>query len=232
MRLKDAVVDGGFTTSPQELVAAKGVAGGGSTSVSSQPAERVGASASVASVVTNSGYDAEQRQATQALDQALIVRCGLLLPNGTMEIDNTTTYFNSSQDRININGFALLPILVVGDIASQRVRKDLLLPTFTTRLGLPYRLQFETYIPYGSEVFRTVDANNVQTSESTFGFGNIAFRSFAPACVGTQEVARPGGQRTLQDDDGCRKLQSEQQPDRAGPGLLCAAGQPDRSQGE
>jgi hypothetical protein len=167
-------VNGGFTTSPKEMIATQPAAGGQPSS-SSQPAVRVGASASVTSVVTNSGYDAEERQATQALDQALIVRGGLLLPNGTMEIDNTTSYFNSSSDRININGFALLPVLVVGDIASQRVRKDLLLPTFTARLGLPYRLQFESYIPYGYEVFRTVDANNVQTSQSTFGLGDVAF---------------------------------------------------------
>jgi Putative MetA-pathway of phenol degradation len=169
-------VNGGFTTSPKEMIAGK--AGGTVQPVSSsgsEPAVRVGAAASVTSVVTTSTYDAEERQATQALDQALIVRGGLLLPSGTMEIDNTTTYFNSTQDRININGFAILPVLVVGDIASQRVRKDLLLPTFTTRLGLPYRLQFESYIPYGYEVLRTVDANNVQTSQSTFGLGDVAF---------------------------------------------------------
>jgi hypothetical protein len=92
-----------------------------------------------------------------------------------MEIDHSTSYFSSSSDRININGFALLPILVVGDISSQRVRKDLLLPTLSTRIGLPHRLQFESYIPYGYEVFRTVDANNVQTSQSTFGLGDLTF---------------------------------------------------------
>ena len=161
-------VNGGFTTSPKDMLA---------TAPASNPAAavRVGATSSVTSVVTNSGYDAEERQASQALDQALIVRGGLLLPPGTIEIDNATSYFNSTNDRINIDGFAILPVLVVGDIASQRVRKDLLLPTFTARLGLPGRLQFETYIPYGYELFRTVDANNVQTSQSTFGLGDIAF---------------------------------------------------------
>ncbi|HMG01682.1 MAG TPA: transporter [Edaphobacter sp.] len=167
-------VNGGFTTSPKELIAAKPA-----SSSSSAPAPaltpRAGASSAVTSVVTNAGYDVEERQASQALDQALIVRGGLLLPPGTVELDNTTSYFSSTQDRINIDGFAILPVLVVGDIASQRVRKDLLLPTFSARLGLPHKFQFDTYVPYGYQLNRTVDVNNTQTSQSTFGLGDIAF---------------------------------------------------------
>lgn len=155
-------VNGGFTTAPK--------------SVAARPAPtRVDAAAAVNSVVANSGYDAEERQASQALDQALIVRGGLLLPPGTIEMDNSVSYFSSSYDHLSVNGFALLPILVVGDITSQRTRKDLVLPTFTTRLGLPYKFQFESYIPYGYELNRTVDTNNVQTSQSTFGMGDVAF---------------------------------------------------------
>jgi len=165
-------VNGGFTTSPKELIAAKS----SSSAPASLPApEPRGAVSAINSVVTNSGYDAEERQASQALDQALIVRGGLLLPPGTVELDNTTSYFSSTSDRINIDGFALLPVLVVGDIASQRVRKDLLLPTFSARLGLPHKLQFDTYVPYGYQLNRTVDVNNTQTSQSTFGLGDITF---------------------------------------------------------
>ena len=126
------------------------------------------------SVVSNSTYDATERQATQALDQALIVRGGLLLPSGMLEIDNTTSYFSASSDHLNVNGFALLPILVVGDITSQRVREDYLLPTFTTRLGLPHKLQMDFVIPYGYELIRTVDATGTQTSSSNFGLGDIS----------------------------------------------------------
>jgi hypothetical protein len=126
------------------------------------------------SVVSNSTYDATERQATQALDQALIVRGGLLLPSGTLEFDNTTSYYSASSDHLNVNGFALLPILVVGDITSQRVREDYLLPSFTTRLGLPHKLQMDFVIPYGYELIRTVDATGTQTSASNFGLGDIS----------------------------------------------------------
>jgi hypothetical protein len=155
-------VNGGFTSAPKD--------------VATKPtATRVGAASVVNSVVTNAGYDAEERQASQALDQALLVRGGLLLPPGTIEVDNSVSYFSSSSDHLSINGFALLPVLVVGDITSQRARKDLVLPTFTTRLGLPGRLQFESYVPYGYQLNRTVDTNNVETSQSSFGLGDIAF---------------------------------------------------------
>ena len=165
-------VNGGFTTSPKDMLATSPRS---ATTVAVAAPGRISATASVTSVVTNSGYDAEERQASEALDHALLVRGGLLLPQGTLEIDHSVSYFSSTSDRINIDGFAILPVLVVGDIASQRVRKNLLLPTLTARLGLPGKLQFETYMPYGYESYKTVDANNIQTSQSTFGLGDIAF---------------------------------------------------------
>jgi hypothetical protein len=127
----------------------------------------------VTSVVSNSTYDSTERQATEALDQALIVRGGLLLPSGTLEIDNTASYYAASSDHVTINGFALLPVLVVGDITSQRTREDYLLPSLTTRLGLPHKFQLDVSIPYGYELIRSVDASNNQTSSSSFGLGDI-----------------------------------------------------------
>jgi hypothetical protein len=125
-------------------------------------------------VVSTATYDPTERQATEALDQALIVRGGLLLPSGTLEIDNTTSYFSASSDHLSINGFALLPVLVVGDIASKRVREDFLLPSFTARLGLPHKFQMDLLIPYGYESIRSVDALNVQTTATSFGLGDIS----------------------------------------------------------
>ena len=131
------------------------------------------AASRVAAVVNNATYDETERRATESLNQALVVRGGLLLPPGTLETDNTVSYFSASSDHVTIDGFALLPILVVGDITSQRVRKDILLPTFTTRLGLPHRFQMDFTIPYGYVLNRTVDALGKETSDSQFGLGDI-----------------------------------------------------------
>lgn len=130
-------------------------------------------SARVEAVVNNATYDETERRATEALDQALVMRGGLLLPPGTLEIDNTTSYFSASSDHVTVDGFALLPILVVGDITSERVREDILLPTFTTRLGLPKRFQMDFTVPYGYILNRTVDALGNETSASQFGLGDI-----------------------------------------------------------
>ena len=123
--------------------------------------------------VKNSGYDATEMHASEALDQALMLQGGLLLPSGTMEVDNTVSYFSASSDHVAINGFALLPVLVVGDITSERVRNDILLPTFTTRLGLPKKWQADFEIPYGYQLQRTVAADNTQSSASNFGLGDM-----------------------------------------------------------
>jgi hypothetical protein len=126
-----------------------------------------------AAVVNNSAYDEVERQASQSLDQALLVRGGLLLPNGVLEADNTASYFSMSSDHLTVDGFALLPILVVGDITSQRLRRDILIHSLTTRLGLPDKFQMEFTVPYGYVLNRTVDANNNQTAQSQFGLGDI-----------------------------------------------------------
>ncbi len=131
------------------------------------------AASKVVAVVTNSTYDEEERRASESLDQALLVRGGLLLPSGTMEVDNTASYFSASSDHLVVNGFALLPVLVVGDITSQRLRRDILIHSVTTRLGLPKKLQMDFTIPYGYVLNRTVDATNRETTASQFGLGDI-----------------------------------------------------------
>ena len=159
-------VNGGFT-SAAKLDERPAITGSANSRV-------INSLTSTNTVVSTSTYDSTERQATEALDQALIVRGGLLLPSGTLEIDNTTSYFSASSDHVSVNGFALLPVLVVGDIASQRVRQDYLLPSFTARLGLPHKFQVDFLVPYGYESIRTVDALNTQTTATSFGLGDIS----------------------------------------------------------
>ena len=132
------------------------------------PAERE------AAVVNNSAYDEDERRASQSLDQALLVHGGLLLPTGVLEADNTASYFSMSSDHLTIEGFALLPILVVGDITSERLRRDILIHSLTTRLGLPKRFQMDFTVPYGYVLNRTADALGNETSSSQFGLGDIS----------------------------------------------------------
>jgi hypothetical protein len=119
------------------------------------------------------GYNDEDRKARAALDRALIQRGGLLLPSGTLEVETSASYFDASSDAISVEGFSILPILVVGNIVSDRVRRQVALSTVTTRLGLPWNLQMDVRTPYGYEQVRTVTADNKETSQHAHGLGDV-----------------------------------------------------------
>jgi hypothetical protein len=128
---------------------------------------------SLASTVNNATYDDTERHASAALDRALLVRGGLLLPAGMLEVDDAASYFSLSSDHVTVNGFALFPVLVVGDITSERLRRDILINSVTARLGVNKRTQLDFIVPYGFVLNRTVDATGKQTSASQFGLGDI-----------------------------------------------------------
>jgi len=128
---------------------------------------------SLAATVNNATYDEAERHASAALDRALLVRGGLLLPAGLLEVDDAASYFSMSSDHVTVNGFALFPILVVGDITSERLRRDILINSITTRVGVTKRLQLDALVPYGYILNRTVDATGKSTTEDQFGLGDI-----------------------------------------------------------
>jgi hypothetical protein len=128
---------------------------------------------SLATTVNNATYDDTERHASAALDRALLVRGGLLLPAGMLEVDDAASYFSLSSDHVTVNGFALFPILVVGDITSERLRRDILINSVTARVGVTKRTQLDFMVPYGFVLNRTVDATGKQTSQSQFGLGDM-----------------------------------------------------------
>ena len=119
------------------------------------------------------GYNEEDQKARAALDRALIQRGGLLLRSGTVEIDTSASYYNASSDSISIEGFSILPVLVVGDIVSNRVRREAAVSTLTARMGLPWNFQLDVRTPYGYETVRTVTADNRETSPHALGLGDM-----------------------------------------------------------
>ena len=127
----------------------------------------------IAVTPSDDGYDEEERRAKAALDRTLVSQGGLLLPPGKLEVETSMSYFNSSANSISINGFSILPVLVVGNIQSSRIRRDLILSNVATRLGLPGNFQLDFQAPYGYELVRTVQADGTQSSQSARGFGDL-----------------------------------------------------------
>ena len=109
----------------------------------------------------------------RAFEQTLIDRGGLLLPAGVWNLEPSFSYIHSSRDEIFIDGFAIFPVLVVGDIISQQVQRDLNIVTGTARLGLPKDFQIEARLPFGYAQIRTFSADNTEEKLSDTGFGDL-----------------------------------------------------------
>lgn len=115
----------------------------------------------------------EERIAQAALERTLIERSGLLLPPGTLEIEPSLTYVHASADNISIDGVSIESTLVIGEIISDRVRRNLLMPALTLRAGLPSDFQAEARIPLRYESERTVRGDTTERTVEEFGVGDV-----------------------------------------------------------
>jgi len=115
----------------------------------------------------------QDRMIRSAFERTLIDRGGLLLPAGTFDIEPSISYVHSSWENIVIDGFTILPVLVVGDIKSERVTRSLSLLNLTARIGLPWDMQAEIRIPYGHLQLRSHSADGEEIGFSDNGVGDI-----------------------------------------------------------
>lgn len=107
-----------------------------------------------------------------ALQRALLEQGGLLLAPRTYEFESSVSFVNSSNDRIIVDGITISDVVVVGDIVSQRVRRDTATLALSIRAGLPWDSQFELRLPYGYEESRIVTADNEEERISGEGRGD------------------------------------------------------------
>lgn len=91
---------------------------------------------------------AQPEETKQPVKVVEVERGGLLLGKGKLEIDLDFAYSHFSNNQLFINGFSILPILVVGNINVERVRRDLFVTSFIGKYGLMEDFQLEVRIPY------------------------------------------------------------------------------------
>jgi hypothetical protein len=148
----------------------------------------------------------EERLAQATLERVLIQRSALLLPAWTLEIEPSFTYAHSSSDRVIIDGVAILDLfgvgLVVGDIVSERIRRDSVISALTFRMGLPWDFQAEARFPYRYEWERVLTADFDERTRSDGGLGDLEFalsrqilreRGWLPDLVGSFRWRVPTG---------------------------------------
>ncbi|KAF0219111.1 MAG: hypothetical protein FD174_2197 [Geobacteraceae bacterium] len=116
--------------------------------------------------------DEEERIAQAALERTLIERSGILLPHGTLEIEPSLTFAHASSDNISIDGVTL-DFLAIGKIISDKIRRNILIPALTFRLGLQNDFQVETKFPLRYDSQRTLKGDNTERTKESFGLGDI-----------------------------------------------------------
>lgn len=107
------------------------------------------------------------------IEKVLIERGGLLLSKGKLQIEPTQTYAYVSANRISITGFTVLPVLVIGEISSETVKRHILIETLTTRYGLLDNLQLEFKVPYRYQHERVAVSTSSETVRSLSGIGDV-----------------------------------------------------------
>lgn len=118
-------------------------------------------------------YLEQDRLIRSALEDTLIRRGGLLLPVWAYSLEPSLSYIQSSSENIVVDGFTIFPVLVVGDIVSERVVRDLTVFNLTYRLGLPWNTQLELRVPYGHQKFRSFSADGTEEKLNDNGLGDI-----------------------------------------------------------
>jgi hypothetical protein len=75
-------------------------------------------------------------------------RSSLMVKRGQFELEWRVSYTHFSKSSIFVDGVAMLPVLVVGQVAVERVRRDILITALAARYGIINNLQMEVRAPY------------------------------------------------------------------------------------
>lgn len=108
-----------------------------------------------------------------AFQRTLIDRGGLVLPSGTFEVDAGMNYSHSSAEQLTIDGFTIFPVLIVGDVVSERIRRDTMTAAATARLGLPWDMQAELRVPYIHDESSRLSASGEEKRLDRSGLGDV-----------------------------------------------------------
>ncbi len=139
------------------------------------PATGSGVSEADLLAMTDEEQREQERLVRAAFERTLVERGSLLLPPGGLDIESTLSYVHSSSENILIDGFTILPVLVVGDIVSENIQRNLSMASVTGRVGLPWNTQLDVRIPYVHQAERRFTADNIESTNSASGFGDITF---------------------------------------------------------
>ena len=109
-----------------------------------------------------------------AFEQRLSTEQGMLLSPYEFVYEPSISYAHTSYDKIVVDGFTVFPVLVVGDIVSEMVKRDIITNNHSFRVGLPWDLQFDLVVPLGYQRERAFRGDGTYECEETSGLGDIS----------------------------------------------------------
>ena len=84
--------------------------------------------------------------------ETLVSSTGILIPAGKLLVENSLEYIHNTASQLAIQGFTVVPAILVGSINVQSVSQDYYMDILTFYYGLTNRLEIEADVPY---VYRT-----------------------------------------------------------------------------
>lgn len=135
-------------------------------------------------------------EAEEPTEQLLVERGGVLLPQGTLQIEPRFEYEHSSRDRVAISGFTIFDAIVIGTIRVDDLQRDILTASLTTRYGITNRLQAEVRVPYvyrrdqevlgagtNNQRAREIDNHDLGDVEASLAYQVLSQDDWIPATI-------------------------------------------------
>jgi len=167
-------------------------AGKAASSASDKPGSADAASpkedseSSAASEALKASKEEEEKSQAQTTASEVIEKGGLIA--GKFQVSLTESYTHIQTNQLYIEGFGILPIVVVGNVDIQNVRRDIFSTVFGASYKLTNKLQVTLTVPWqysmasistatGINGRKVGSANNEKTSQSS-SLGDVTIGSF------------------------------------------------------
>jgi hypothetical protein len=127
----------------------------------------------------DSEEDIEEREVTR-IPLVGVAQGGILLQRDQLVLEPTVAYSFSSNTRLIVSGFSVLPLIVLGDLESEKVKTQTFTPQLGMRYGLYRGLQLDFRVPFLLQTVTrlrvsTETAGQVEESSEDFGIGDVTF---------------------------------------------------------
>ncbi|WP_232540090.1 DUF3187 family protein [Azohydromonas aeria] len=133
--------------------------GSGQGAGAQQPAQVAQSDAGAAPQPVGQAPSGEARPAAQVAQ--IFEQPGVLTPRGKFVLEPSLQYAYSSNNRVALVGYTIIPAITIGVIDVREVKRNTFTAALTGRYGLTNRLELEARIPYS---YRSDDSINTDVS--------------------------------------------------------------------